>query len=72
MKYTEMAKRFAEDTSKMLQHNKYLLDDPETLALVLELRMVQPLGDAYRQGKEEKIVYCDMSHLQLDVRAGAQ
>ena len=72
MKYTKLAKEFAEDTSKMLHYNKYLLDDPDLLATVLELRMVQPLGDAYRQGKAEKIVYSDMSHLGLKVGTGVQ
>lgn len=72
MKYIKLAKEFAEETSKMLHYNKYLLDDPKLLATVLELRAIQPLGDAYRQGKSEKIVYSDMSHLQLDVRKGFQ
>ena len=72
MKYTKLAKDFGEEISKMLHYNKYLLDDPKLLAMVLELRLVQPLGDAYRQGQEEKVVYCDMSHLGLKVGRGIQ
>jgi hypothetical protein len=72
MKYLELAKECAKQTSKMLSYNKYLLDDPETLAVVLEARLIQPLGKAYELGKEEKISYSDMSHLGLEVGKGFQ
>lgn len=72
MKFLDIAKKFAEETSKVLHYNKYLLDDLDLLATVLECRLVQPLGEVYEQGKAEKIPYCDMSHLGLNVGRGFQ
>lgn len=72
MKYLKLAKQYAEETAKMLSYNKHLLDDPETLAVVLECRMIQPLGEAYDMGAEEKLPYADMSHLGLKVGKGVQ
>jgi hypothetical protein len=56
----------------MLSYNKELLDDPETLAIVLEARMIQPMGEAYDLGRKEKIPYADMSHLEFKVGKGVQ
>jgi hypothetical protein len=72
MKYLKLARECAEETSKMLSYNKELLDDPETLAIVLEARMIQPMGEAYDLGRKEKIPYADMSHLEFKVGKGVQ
>ena len=70
MVYSKKSKELAEELAGMLTHNKYLLDDPETLVIALECRFINCLGDAFREGRES-VVLRDMSHLGLDVKPGS-
>jgi hypothetical protein len=69
MVYSKKSRELAEELAGVLIHNRYLLDDPETLILALECRFISCLGDAFREGKDS-VVLKDLSQIGLDVKTG--
>lgn len=61
---------FANELSLVLKYNKYLLDEPDTLRLVLEARLITYSNDMFTYGRTSN-VFVDMSHLGLKVLDGA-
>ena len=71
MKYFNSALDVSKELAEVLLHNKYLLDDPKLLEIVIYNRMLTGMGEAYREGKEQIIPISDLSHLNLNFLQGA-
>ena len=77
MKDLEKIKKRAKEASielgKVLQHNKYLLEKPDELFVVLEVRFLQLMAEAYRKGEregKESIIVNDLSPLKPEINKG--
>lgn len=70
MKYFSEADAAAEELANVLIHNKYLLNDVETLKSVLFSRFLIKMGDAHRDGKDS-IIVSDISSIVTDAQPGA-
>jgi len=60
---------FANELSLVLKYNKYLLDEPDTLRLILEARLITYSNDMFSYGRNSN-VFVDMSHLGLRILDG--
>ena len=63
-------KNKAEELTKVLIHNKELLDKEDTLKMVIEVRLSQWMDEAHREGQEKGNFVRDLSGIQLDFPIG--
>lgn len=69
MVHSKKARELAEELAGVLTHNKYLLDSPEELTVVLECRFITILGDSFQEGKES-IITNDLTSLGIPPKSG--
>lgn len=70
MKYLNKATEMADELAQIIVHNKYLLDDINSLKIAIEIRMITGMGEAYREGKNSGIPMSDLSNLNLEFKMG--
>lgn len=68
MKYFKKAEEVSNELAEVLVHNKYLLDDLDTLRAVIFARVMPGMGEVCRD--DEKIPVSDISMLVIDSKPG--